>query len=304
MKTIITISFLLLINLLQAQTQIKNVSFTQQGNNIVVNYDLYGNKPINVQLFYTTNNGITWQGPLQSVTGNINKVQSGSNKTITWNVLKDRGWLISDDIKFKVVGKELAGFIDKRDGETYKTVKIGNQTWMAENLRYASGKYITSKSEWDNLGSNNYDAAYCYYNNNTSNKQKYGALYNYAAAKKACPVGWHLPSNSEWKQLRNYIKNDGHSGNEGTALKATNGWKSNGNGTDDYGFSAFPGGNRNFNGSFGSLGYYGYYGYWWSATEYFSQNAYYRRLNYNNGRVSHSRSTKSDGFSVRCLRDN
>ena len=302
MKTIITISFLLLINLLQAQTQIKNVSFTQQGNNIVVNYDLYGNKTINVQLFYTTNNGITWQGPLQSITGNVNRVQPGSNKTITWNVLKERSWLISDNIKFKVKAEPNKGtFTDTRDGDTYKWVRIGEQVWMVDNLRYAQGKYIISKSEWDNLEDNNYDAAYCWYDNNTSNKQKYGALYTYAAAKKACPTGWHLPSDNEWTKLENYIRNDGYSGNEGTALKATNDWNNNGNGTDNYGFTAFPGGYRNDYGSFYDIGTYGY---WWSATERGRDYAYTRLLYYNYGEVSRNYRGKSYGFSVRCLRDN
>ena len=72
---------------------------------------------------------------------------------------------------------------DTRDDEIYKTIDIGNQIWMAENLRYASGKHITDKTLWDNLESNNYDAAYCWYDNSISNKQKYGALYTYAAAK-------------------------------------------------------------------------------------------------------------------------
>jgi uncharacterized protein (TIGR02145 family) len=116
----------------------------------------------------------------------------------------------------------------------------------------------------------------------------------------ACPEGWHLPSDSEWITLENFIKNDGHSGEEGKALKATSGWKYGGNGTDDYGFSALPGGERIYDGTFDAVGYYGD---WWSATELNSSLAHYRSLHYDNSGVLRFFYSKSYGFSVRCVRD-
>ncbi|MDA3891960.1 MAG: PEGA domain-containing protein [Salinivirgaceae bacterium] len=114
--------------------------------------------------------------------------------------------------------------VDSRNNQTYKTVKIGKQTWMAENLNYKTTN------------------SYCY-DDNTSNCQKYGRLYTWQAAKNACPSGWHLPSDGEWKLLEKQLgmklkKTDkiGYRGtNQGRELKATSGWNSNGNGTEFYG---------------------------------------------------------------------
>ena len=208
------------------------------------------------------------------------------------------------------------------DNNTYNTVKIGNQWWMAENLkvtRYPNGDtipYITDNTEWSNLGDNNTDDAYCYYNNNANNEaDTYGALYTWAAAMNgasssttnpsgiqgACPTGWHLPSDDEWTELENYISNDSHSGTEGTALKATSGWYNSGNGTDDYIFSALPGGYRNpYDGQFFDVEHRGR---WWSATESSSSNVYYRDILYNYTDVSRSDYDKSRGFSVRCVKN-
>ena len=209
--------------------------------------------------------------------------------------------------------KSLSGFsngfttVQDIDGNVYKTVKIGNQWWMVENLKTtheADGTAIplvTDNNEWANLGDNDTDKAYCYYNNSTDSLVKYGALYTYAAAKDACPDGWHLPSDAEWTELVNYIANDGHSDIEGIALKSTTGWYNNSNGTDNYGFSALPGGLRRcYNGAFDLVGKYGY---WWSSTEYQSSYAYFRSLYYNNSIVGRNNDYKSYGYSVRCVRD-
>ncbi len=201
------------------------------------------------------------------------------------------------------------------DGNTYNTVYIGSQLWMAENLKVtqeADGTAIptvtddntdgSTDDEWANLGDNDNDKAYCYYNNNASGEAAiYGALYTYAAAKDACPTGWHLPTDAEWTELENYIAND-HSGTEGTALKSTSGWNDSGNGTDNYSFSALPGGYRsNYLGTFYNVGYRGN---WWSSTEHSSSFAYYRYLYYHNADVYRLSNNKSYGFSVRCVRDN
>ena len=117
--------------------------------------------------------------------------------------------------------QQKGSFTDARDKKKYKTVKIGEQTWMAENLNY------------DAKGSKCYD-------NKPENCAKYGRFYNYITAMKACPKGWHLPGN-EWGILLDLA--GGHE-IAGKKLKATSGWNENGNGTDDYGFSALPGGSQ------------------------------------------------------------
>ncbi|MDR2694074.1 MAG: fibrobacter succinogenes major paralogous domain-containing protein, partial [Chitinispirillales bacterium] len=114
-------------------------------------------------------------------------------------------------------------FTDSRDGKTYNTVKIGKQTWMAENLNYG-----TSSGSW------------CY-NDRDSYCKKYGRLYEWETAKKTCPSGWHLPSRQEWEALVTYA---GGYEAAGKRLKSTIGWNDSGSGTDDYGFSALPGGGR------------------------------------------------------------
>jgi uncharacterized protein (TIGR02145 family) len=169
---------------------------------------------------------------------------------------------------------------DSRDGKKYKTVKIGSQTWMAENLNYAAN------------GSKCYD-------NNSGNCAKYGRLYDWNTAKKACPSGWHLPSQSEWDMLSNAV---GGANVAGKKLKAKSGWSNNGNGTDDYGFSALPGGSGSSGGSFI---YVGYNGYWWSASELevISYNAYYRGMHYHYDNAGGYNHGKDGLFSVRCLQD-
>ena len=111
---------------------------------------------------------------------------------------------------------------DTRDGQTYRTVTIGTQTWMAENLNYKT------------YGS------YCY-KNDLANCEKFGRLYNDAAFEDACPVGWHIPKYEEWETLIAFV---GGEHDAGSKLKSTNGWVDNGNGSDDYGFSALPAGTR------------------------------------------------------------
>jgi uncharacterized protein (TIGR02145 family) len=123
-------------------------------------------------------------------------------------------------------------FKDSRDGKTYKKVKIGNQTWMAQNLNYQ-----TSSGSW------------CY-DNNTSNCNTYGRLYNYNAAENACPSGWHLPTEREWEILETRAGGE----KAGLFLKARTGWNSGGNGEDDFGFTALSGGYRNDEGNFDGVG--------------------------------------------------
>lgn len=199
---------------------------------------------------------------------------------------------------------EYGELVDGRDGQVYKTVSIGTQIWMAQNLNYETAN------------------SYCY-NDNASNCIKYGRLYTWAAAmdsagtwsangegcgaektclernpvRGVCPEGWHLPSKDEWETLFKAV--DGKS-TAGTKLKSTSGWNRNGNGTDAFSFSALPAGER-----YGSDGYYsnvGDYAYFWSATEWTGNFAYNMYLYYDG--ASWGVLVKYYGHSVRCLKDN
>jgi uncharacterized protein (TIGR02145 family) len=170
-------------------------------------------------------------------------------------------------------------FTDSRNGRTYKVVKIGTQTWMAENLTYQTA-----------------DSSWCYENDN-SKCNTYGRLYAWNAARTACPSGWHLPSRAEWEELVTFA---GGSSTAGRYLKSTGGWYNNGNGTDTYGFSALSGGYRNTGGGFYDAGYYGG---WWVATEGGGGNAYGLGMYYGYDSVDEYYVNKGDGWSVRCLMD-
>ena len=203
---------------------------------------------------------------------------------------------------------------DSRDGQVYKTVKIGDQVWMAENLNYADSAKTPSL-----MGKSG-----CY-ENAADSCAKYGRLYTWAAAidsvalandsdnpqtcgrdktctlpavvQGVCPSGWHLPTYGEWRTLLEAV---GGSSTAGEILESGSGWFSNGNGTDDYGFSALPAGFRYSNGSFD---YAGYYAYFWSASEDNSYYAYSMYLRYYREYASMGPDSKYYGYSVRCLQD-
>jgi uncharacterized protein (TIGR02145 family) len=224
---------------------------------------------------------------------------------LRWTI-SNKYYSSSDEQKVLFKKIEYGTTITDYDGNTYKTVIIGNQTWMAENLKVTHQPngtpipLVTEMDEWMNLGYNNTDKAYCYYANSNANNDIYGALYTYAAAKDICPTGWHLPSDAEWTELKDFIFNDGNSGQEGAALKSMTGWYNDGSGTDIYGFSALPGGRRDLKGTFEGLEKLGM---WWSVTEYNSAGAYYWWLSYFDPVLLHSDYVKSYGFSVRCVKD-
>jgi uncharacterized protein (TIGR02145 family) len=192
-------------------------------------------------------------------------------------------------------------------GQTYRIVQIGDQTWFAENLNY------------------NVAGSKCC-DNDPANCVEYGRLYDWSTAmglpsscndnscssqiqskhRGICPSGWHIPSNADWDKLFRYV--DGTSGTSspyesstaGRYLKATSGWNSNGNGTDQYGFSALPGSDGSSDGDFGRVGIYGY---WWSAGELNSGGAYYRSIHSDYEYATWGYDYKSGLVSVRCLKD-
>jgi len=178
-------------------------------------------------------------------------------------------------------------FNDSRDGQTYRTITIGGQTWMAQNLNYVAN------SSW------------CY-DDSADNCKIYGRLYDWKTATTACPAGWKLPDRSDWNRL---VATMGGKNTAGKKLKSTSGWNDymgkSGNATINYGFSALPGGYRN---SYGNFGEAGYHGSWWTATErrgvVGSFTAYYRDMNYISGDVAENDIDKAESaYSVRCVAD-
>ncbi len=188
------------------------------------------------------------------------------------------------------------------EGNTYTTVTIGTQTWMTSNLKttkYKDGTEIpnvTDGTAWKNL----ITPGYCWYNNDaTTYKSTYGALYNWYAVNtaKLCPTGWHVPTHTEWTTLTTYLG----SATAGDQLKetGTTHWPSPNTGTNTSGFTALPGGERDFGGAFG---YISSFGIWWSSTD-MSTFAYRLFVNGNAGVVTDNYDYKESGMSVRCLQD-
>ncbi len=196
------------------------------------------------------------------------------------------------------------------EGNLYKTVTIGTQQWMAENLKvskYSDGSHIpnvTVNTEWQK----NNTGAWAYFNNDAANNAKYGKLYNWYAVSKTtngnkniCPTGWHVPTDAEWTVLTDYLGGKSDSGDKLKEVGTTN-WKSpNTDATNTSLFSALPGGSRSANGIYNIIGTNGN---WWSSTKddtyYFAWN---RNLNYTDGSVSKNSNHKENGLSVRCLMD-
>ena len=185
------------------------------------------------------------------------------------------------------------------------TTYIGTQVWMAKNLdisTFRNGDLIPqakTAEEWKKAVENQ-QPAWCYYDNDPANGQKYGKLYNWYAVNDArglAPQGYHIPTDAEWTTLTTYL---GGKEVAGTKMKSTSGWNENGNGTNSSGFNGLPGGYRNDDGTFPAIGYFGE---WWSSTENSTNFAWYHNLDYPNGDVTSDYDDKGDGFYVRCLRD-
>lgn len=188
-------------------------------------------------------------------------------------------------------------FIDARDGKTYRTVVMPDgKTWMAENLNYRDSSW--SRNDVKGKVSVQDKGSWCY-DNNVSNCDTYGRLYTWNAAREACPVGWHLPKDGEWAAL---IKAIGGSSDAGTKLKSVDGWESHSSsqiGTNDYGFSAIPGG-RNALGKFQHIEQAVY---WWTSK--IGNVELTTRWCITNSRndVFSLWDNKRAGYSVRCVKD-
>jgi len=191
------------------------------------------------------------------------------------------------------------------DGNVYRTVKICNQWWMAENLKvthYRNGDAIpnvTDETEWSNLTT----GAYCNYANNASNADTYGSLYNWYAVSDSriiAPAGWHVPSDAEWQTLVDYLGGQAVAGGKMKEAGTIHWISPNTGATNESSFSALPGGYRNYYGTYYHMGYGADF---WSSTEYLSNYAWYRSLNGSSSGIYRYNNNKECGFSVRCVRD-
>jgi uncharacterized protein (TIGR02145 family) len=210
------------------------------------------------------------------------------------------------------------GTVSDIDGNTYKTIEIVTQVWMAENLRttkYRDGSNIpvvTDSTQWANnwnIGNPLQQPMMCWYNNDqaTYTTNKFGALYNWYAInpatngnKNVCPTGWHVPSDAEWTTLTTFLGGQSVAGGKMKST-GTQYWISPNTGaTNSSGWSGLPGGYRGASGPFATIGYYGG---WWSSTEGSTDGAWLRLLDYSNGGVNRGNYGKTVGFSVRCVRD-
>jgi len=206
-----------------------------------------------------------------------------------------------------------SGSITDKDGNVYTSVTIGSQVWMVENLKttkYNDGTAIpnvTDNTAWAHLTT----GAYCWYNNDISNKTSYGALYNWYTVNtgKLCPTGWHVPSGAEWTTLVDYL--GGWEINGGKLKEAgTTHWQSpNLGATNETGFTGLPGSDRSYNdGLFTDMGRFGF---WWSITPYidiWGENragyfTLYKDETWGDIGTESFGSPIGNGYSVRCLKD-
>ncbi|MDD5529167.1 MAG: fibrobacter succinogenes major paralogous domain-containing protein [bacterium] len=195
---------------------------------------------------------------------------------------------------------------DDKEGNTYKTIKIGEQVWMAENLNvshYRNGDtvpQVQAAKEWINLTT----GAWCYYENNVENGKTYGKLYNWYAVndpRGLAPEGWHIPTDDEWTILTNCLGGEDIAGGKLKENCTTLWWSPNTGATNKSGFSALPGGHRGDNN--GAFGVIGNGGYWWSATEFNATYAWSRLMYYDYANVYRKGYNKKYGFSIRCVKN-
>lgn len=184
MKTIFPILLFGISFLRLSGQSITNVGAEQDRNNAIITYDLKCEGEAEISLYYSEDNGVSFKGPLKSVSGGVGYYIVSGNHSITWETLNDQKMLIGTNIIFQVRGSvsKKSKIVDKRDNTVYKTILIGNHVWMAENMKYNSGK------NW------------CY-KDDISNCTQWGRLYDWETAKNICFPGWHLPSKNEFETL-------------------------------------------------------------------------------------------------------
>jgi len=291
-------------------------------------YDMHGNVYEWCSDWYGSYSISTQTNPTGSTTGSLRVMRGGAwsyGAQICRSALRasSNPTTPSGDVGFRVVfpTTENPQTVTDIDGNVYHTIKIGTQTWMVENLKtthYKDGNTIpnvTDSASWKALTT----GSYCYYNNDAANDIKYGKLYNWYAVNtaKLAPAGWHVPTDTDWGMLQNYLIANGYNYDGTTtdnkiakSLAATTEWATDsstgGNVGNDLtknnasGFSALPGGSRYSQSTFFGLGFYGF---WWSASEWDTSGAPGKGVYSLSNFLVGGNYYKQYGFSVRCVRD-
>lgn len=251
-----------------------------------------------------------------SFTSNISGLSPGTTYYLRSYASNDDGTAYGNTIIFQTLPSITYGeYIDSRDSNVYQTVTIGDQVWMAENLRFLpsvirpdSGSATTAYYYVYGYEGTDVNAAKA-----TENYQTYGVLYNWEAAYSSCPAGWHLPSDFEWKKLEMELGMSSADADEIGSRGTNQGSKLAGNSSlwipgvltsnflfETSGFNALPGGLRSSDGFFENIGYFGY---WWSATDYSVNDALLRVLYYDYSDIYRDHINYEMGFSVRCVKN-
>lgn len=191
------------------------------------------------------------------------------------------------------------------DGNIYQTITIGTQIWMDQNLKttkYQNGDPIPKvedNTQWNNLTT----GAYCNYNNDETNANIYGHLYNLATAtdiRQVCPSGWHVPTDSEWSDLMLFLGGDNVAGGKLKEVGSIHWNLPNTGATNEYGFTALPGGHRDYFGIYKEMGDYCHF---WSSTNDEATSAWSYRMGYSYRNMGRSSSYWMNGYSIRCIKD-
>ncbi|MES2589601.1 MAG: fibrobacter succinogenes major paralogous domain-containing protein [Bacteroidota bacterium] len=181
--------------------------------------------------------------------------------------------------------QEKSTFTDVRDNKVYKTVKIGEQTWMAQNLNFSTA------------------GSWCY-DDVSARCEVYGRLYEWEVAKNACPANWHLPSDKEWTVLTDFLGGEAVAGGKLKDTTNTVWFSPNEGANNSTGFTGLPGGFRNHEGQYGDTEMQnGMYGNFWTSTDLDAEYALRRRLAYKFAAVGNADGLKKNGYSVRCVKD-
>jgi len=279
-----------------------------------------GVSKVSATVYDSSNNSIaTGEWNCSAHSGNIEKVPAGSNRRLvvlgkdtSGNILysgEQTGITVEDGktsptVTITVIPTVSGTTVTDIDGNVYNTVTIGTQVWMKENLKvtkYRNGTAIgTTTGDISGETSPKYQWAY---DGNESNVSTYGRLYTWYAATDSrglCPTGWHVPTDSEWTTLTDYLGGGSVAGGKMKEAGTTHWSSPNTSADNSSGFTALPGGSRNYGGTFYSIGFGGS---WWSATEYDTANAWDRFLYYYGSYANRNYFGKNYGFSVRCVRD-
>jgi uncharacterized protein (TIGR02145 family) len=283
------------------------------GNSLIINRGIYYGTSRDVK---ETGTRISLGDGLGDFTTTLTNLEPGTSYFVRAFAENSEGVSLGNEISFstlsstddKIFNPALTyGTLSDIDGNNYKTILIGTQEWMAENLKvihYNDGSQIIEETEntlWDQLIS----GAFCWYYNLIESGEIYGALYNWYAVNtdKLCPTGWHIPSDEEWTTLTNLL-GDEFAGGKLKEIGLQH-WGmplggENVGATNESGFTALPGGIRGTGGGFFGIGYSGN---WWSSSENDAATSWYRNMGYDFEYVYRNNSRKNTGKSVRCLKD-